>query len=106
MGKQAYIAEFGRVAVAAELGPSGLKPKDLCGIPWRVALALQADGWYLRSDVIWAKPNPVPEGVRDRPVRAHEYVFLFAKESHYYDDADAVREVAVSDPIDKPFLTQ
>jgi DNA modification methylase len=75
----------------------GLKPKDLVGIPWRVALALQADGWYLRSDVIWAKPNPVPEGVRDRPVRAHEYVFLFSKEQRYFYDAEAVRELAPSD---------
>jgi DNA modification methylase len=70
----------------------GLKTKDLVGIPWRVALALQADGWYLRSDVIWAKPNPVPEGVRDRPVRAHEYLFLLSKEPRYFYDAEAVRE--------------
>ncbi len=73
---------------------AGLKPKDLVGIPWRVALALQADGWYLRSDVIWSKPNPVPEGVRDRPVRAHEYVFLLSKEPRYFYDAEAVREIA------------
>lgn len=79
----------------------GLKPKDLVGIPWRVALALQADGWYLRSDVIWAKPNPVPEGVRDRPVRAHEYLFLFSKESHYFYDAEAVREFDAGDAVDK-----
>ncbi len=77
----------------------GLKPKDLVGIPWRVALALQADGWYLRSDVIWAKPNPVPEGVRDRPVRSHEYVFLFSKELRYFYDADAVREFDLSGRI-------
>jgi DNA modification methylase len=78
----------------------GLKPKDLVGIPWRVALALQADGWYLRSDVVWAKPNPVPEGVRDRPVRAHEYLFLFAKQARYFYDADAGREIS-ADAIDK-----
>lgn len=72
---------------------AGLKTKDLVGIPWRVALAMQADGWYLRSDVIWAKPNPVPEGVRDRPVRAHEYLFLFSKEPRYFYDAEAVREM-------------
>ena len=71
---------------------AGLKPKDLVGIPWRVALALQADGWYLRSDVIWAKPNPLPEGVRDRPVRSHEYLFLLSKEPRYYYDTEAVRE--------------
>jgi len=79
----------------------GLKPKDLVGIPWRVALALQADGWYLRSDVIWAKPNPLPEGVRDRPVRAHEYLFLFSKEGRYFYDAEAVRELDSVADMDK-----
>lgn len=71
---------------------AGLKPKDLCGIPWRVALALQADGWWLRSDIIWAKPNPMPESVIDRPTRSHEYVFLLTKSAKYFYDADAVRE--------------
>jgi DNA modification methylase len=70
----------------------GLKPKDLVGIPWRVAFALQADGWYLRSDIIWAKPNPMPESVTDRPTKAHEYLFLLSKSPRYYYDADAVRE--------------
>jgi len=69
-----------------------LKPKDLCGIPWRVAFALQADGWYLRSDIIWHKPNPMPESVTDRPTKAHEYIFLMTKKPRYYYDADAVRE--------------
>ncbi len=69
-----------------------LKPKDLVGIPWRVALALQADGWYLRSDIIWSKPNPMPESVTDRPTKSHEYVFLLAREPRYYFDAEAVRE--------------
>lgn len=72
--------------------PSGLKAKDLVGIPWRVALALQRDGWYLRSDIVWSKPNPMPSSVGDRPTVAHEYVFLLAKSSRYYYDADAVRE--------------
>jgi DNA modification methylase len=72
---------------------AGLKPKDLCGIPWRVALALQADGWWLRSDIIWSKPNPMPESVTDRPTRSHEYVFLLTKSARYFYDADAVREV-------------
>jgi DNA modification methylase len=72
--------------------PVGLKPKDLIGIPWRVAFALQADGWYLRSDIIWAKPNPMPESVTDRPTKSHEYVFLLTKSARYYFDADAVRE--------------
>lgn len=72
----------------------GLKPKDLCMIPARVALALQADGWYLRSDIIWSKPNPMPESVRDRPTKAHEYLFLLAKSEKYYYDADAIAEPA------------
>ena len=74
--------------------PNGLKPKDLVGIPWRVAFALQADGWYLRSDIIWAKPNPMPESVTDRPTKSHEYLFLLAKSERYYFDADAVAERA------------
>lgn len=72
--------------------PDGLKPKDLVGIPWRTAFALQADGWYLRSDIIWSKPNPMPESVTDRPTKAHEYVFLLTKQERYYYDADAIRE--------------
>ena len=77
--------------------PPGLKPKDLVGIPWRVAFALQADGWWLRSDIIWHKPNPMPESVTDRPTKAHEYIFLLAKSKRYYYDADAVRESANMD---------
>ena len=73
---------------------TGLKTKDLVGIPWRVALALQADGWYLRADVIWSKPNPMPEAVTDRPTRAHEYLFLLASSPQYFYDAEAVRESA------------
>jgi len=72
--------------------PSGLKPKDLVGIPWRVAFALQADGWYLRQDIIWHKPNPMPESVTDRCTKAHEYVFLLAKNERYYYDSEAVSE--------------
>jgi site-specific DNA-methyltransferase (cytosine-N4-specific) len=72
----------------------GMKPKDLVGIPWRLAFALQADGWYLRSDIIWAKPNPMPESVTDRPTKAHEYVFLLTREARYFYDADAIREPA------------
>jgi DNA modification methylase len=74
----------------------GLKMKDLVGIPWRVAFALQADGWYLRSDIIWSKPNPMPESVTDRPTKAHEYLFLLTKSPRYYFDADAVREPSIS----------
>lgn len=72
--------------------PATLKPKDLVGIPWRVAFALQADGWWLRSDIVWAKPNAMPESVSDRPTRAHEVVFLLAKSRRYFYDAEAVRE--------------
>ncbi len=71
--------------------PEGLKPKDLIGIPWRIALALQHAGWYLRADVIWYKPNCQPESVKDRPTRSHEYMFLFSKNERYRYDAEAVR---------------
>jgi DNA modification methylase len=74
--------------------PEGLKPKDLVGIPWRVAFALQADGWWLRQDIIWHKPNPMPESVRDRCTKAHEYVFLLTKSQKYFYDAEAVSEPA------------
>jgi len=70
---------------------AGLKEKDLIGVPWRVAFALQDDGWYLRSDIVWAKPNPMPESVQDRPTRAHEYVFLMTKSPKYWYDAEAIR---------------
>jgi DNA modification methylase len=74
--------------------PAGLKPKDLVGIPWRVAFALQAAGWYLRSDIIWSKPNPMPESVTDRPTKAHEYIFLLSKSARYYYDKEAMSEPA------------
>jgi DNA modification methylase len=77
-------------AVKRDLGD--LKPKDLVGMPWRLAFALQADGWFLRADIIWAKPNPMPESVTDRPTKAHEYVFLLSKAARYFYDANAVRE--------------
>jgi site-specific DNA-methyltransferase (cytosine-N4-specific) len=71
--------------------PEGLKPKDLIGVPWLLAFALQEEGWYLRADIIWNKPNCQPESVKDRPTRSHEYIFLFSKSEHYRYDADAVR---------------
>jgi len=74
---------------------SNLKPKDLIGIPWRVAFALQADGWYLRQDIIWSKPNPMPESVTDRCTKAHEYIFLMSKSARYYYDAEAIKENGV-----------
>lgn len=70
----------------------GMKPKDLVGIPWMVAFALRSDGWYLRSDIVWSKPNPLPESVRDRPTKSHEYLFLLTKSPRYYFDQEAVRE--------------
>lgn len=72
----------------------GLKPKDLIGIPWRVAFALQADGWYLRQDIIWHKPNPMPESVRDRCTKAHEYMFLLSKSERYFFNSEAMKEKA------------
>jgi DNA modification methylase len=88
--------------MAAEV-PPGLKPKDLVGIPWRLAFALQADGWYLRSDIIWAKPNSMPESVTDRPTKAHEYVFLLSRSPRYFFDAEAVREpVSPHSEFDRP----
>ena len=76
-------------------GAIGMKHKDLIGIPWRVAFALQADGWYLRQDIIWHKPNPMPESVRDRCTKAHEYMFLLSKGPRYYFDAEAIKEDAI-----------
>lgn len=78
--------------------PTGYKYKDLIGIPWLLAFALRADGWYLRADIIWHKPNAMPESCKDRPTRAHEYVFLFSKSGRYYYDAEAVKEPAVGFP--------
>jgi DNA modification methylase len=76
---------------------TSLKPKDLVGIPWRVAFALQADGWYLRQDIIWHKPNPMPESVTDRCTKAHEYVFLMSKSAKYYFDNEAIKEKSTSE---------
>jgi DNA modification methylase len=78
-------------------GGDGLKPKDLCGIPWRVTFALQEDGWYLRQDIIWHKPNPMPESVTDRCTKSHEYIFLLAKSQKYYFDNEAIKEKASPD---------
>jgi DNA modification methylase len=116
-GKQGYVYDIGAGRASASLtrvstegssdgavrradrpgtraSVNGLKPKDLVGVPWMVALALRADGWYLRSDVIWSKRNPLPESVTDRPTKAHEYVFLLSKGEHYYYNARAIAERA------------
>ena len=86
--------------------PSDLKPKDLVGIPWRVAFALQADGWWLRQDIIWHKPNPMPESVTDRCTKAHEYVFLFAKSERYFYDAEAVSEATSARTLERDKYTR
>lgn len=93
-GKHAS-ALHGKSGIGRGKVTTGLPPKNLIGVPWRVAFALQTDGWILRSDIIWAKPNPMPESVTDRPTKAHEYLFLFAKSPRYYYDADAIAEDAV-----------
>jgi len=90
--RKANVKEVYRPSVNPVKTITGLKPKDLIGIPWRVAFALQADGWYLRQDIIWSKPNPMPESVTDRCTKAHEYMFLLSKSARYYYDADAIRQ--------------
>jgi DNA modification methylase len=85
LGSPDEMVQRGRMA-------EGLKEKDLCGIPWSVAFALRADGWYLRQDIIWSKPNPMPESVRDRCTKAHEYIFLLSKSGRYWYDSDAIAE--------------
>lgn len=88
-------------AVRRRWSHCGLKPKDLVGVPWRVAFALQADGWYLRQDIIWAKPNPMPESVRDRCTKAHEYLFLLSKSERYYFDQEAILEPAAPASVER-----
>lgn len=102
-GGGAFMAERARKAwehradrTGWRKAPEGLKEKDLLGMPWRLAFALQADGWYLRSDIIWAKPNAMPESIKDRPTKAHEYLFLLAKNERYYYDQAAIAEPAAA----------
>ena len=102
-GKQAYLDDNNRRRVGREKRLTGLKPKDIVGIPWMLAFALRADGWYLRSDIIWYKPNPMPESVTDRPTKAHEYIFLLAKSERYYYDAAAIAESSLTGDDRKPF---
>lgn len=89
---QKQVSNRGTHNMPKSIIPPGCKPKNLVGIPWRVALALQADGYWLRSDIIWHKPNSMPESVTDRPTRSHEYLFLLSKSAKYYYDVDAIRE--------------
>ena len=100
--------EFGRVDAPRQPNagiPPGCKPKDIIGIPWMLAFALRADGWYLRQDIIWHKPNPMPESVRDRCTKAHEYLFLLSKSERYYFDSEAMREEAVKGAAGSTFNT-
>jgi site-specific DNA-methyltransferase (cytosine-N4-specific) len=90
--KHGYAGAIGPLTQPNRMPQPGLKPKDLVGIPWRVAFALQEFGWWLRRDIIWSKPNPMPESVTDRPTTAHEYLFLMTKSEKYFYDADAIRE--------------
>ena len=97
-----HVSELhGKSSIGRTRRITGLKAKDLIGIPWRVAFALQADGWYLRSDVIWHKPNPMPESVTDRPTKAHEYVFLLSKSERYYYNHEAIREQATHSSVER-----
>lgn len=93
-GPEGHTKAIGPMTQPNRLPQPGLKPKDLVGIPWRVAFALQDDGWYLRSEIIWHKPNPMPESVTDRPTKAHEQLFLLTKAERYFYDADAIKEPA------------
>jgi len=92
---QASVVASGAAKKGNNRPPDGLKPKDLIGIPWMLAFALRADGWYLRQDIIWHKPNPMPESVRDRCTKAHEYIFLLSKSQRYYFDSEAIAEPAI-----------
>jgi DNA modification methylase len=105
-GKKQWRPEQGKYQNRSGANVSGLKPKDLIGIPWRVALALQADGWYLRSDIIWAKPNPMPESVTDRPTKAHEHLFLLTKSARYHYDAAAISEPCGESNAERPRMGQ
>ena len=96
----------GRKDRACNTAVSGLKQKDLCGIPWRLAFALQADGWYLRQDIIWQKPNPMPESVTDRNTKSHEYIFLLTKSAKYWYDAGAISEPVTESTIKQVALAE
>jgi len=85
-------------AIHSKVVPNGCKPKDLIGIPWMLAFALRADGWYLRQDIIWHKPNPMPESVQDRCTKAHEYIFLLSKSKNYYFDHESIKEEMIGKP--------
>lgn len=99
--RRAYDGEGEQRRPPTSFKQRGIKPKDLIGQPWALAFALRAAGWYLRADIIWAKPNPMPESVNDRPTKAHEYIFLFSKSPKYYYDAEAIKEPVSSTTIER-----
>lgn len=101
MAGHSFRRDRAQVGTVKHIGAPGLKPKDLVGIPWMVAFALRARGWYLRSDIIWAKTNPMPESIKDRPTKSHEYLFLLSKTENYYYDADAIREAHLPDSVER-----
>lgn len=100
-GGKHVTALHGDTSIGRGKRTTGLKPKDLIGIPWLVAFALRADGWYLRQDIIWAKPNPMPESVTDRCTKSHEYLFLLSKSPRYYFDADTIAEPLAQASIER-----
>lgn len=100
-GKQAHLDDASRIRCGREKRRTGLKPKDLIGIPWRVAFALQADGWWLRQDIIWSKRNPMPESVTDRCTKSHEHIFLLTKSESYFYDADAIAEEVTLSTVER-----
>jgi len=99
--KEVYVPDKDSPQCKLKKVPQGLKPKDLVGIPWMVAFALRADGWYLRQDIIWHKPNAMPESVTDRPTKAHEYIFLLSKSQKYYYDAEAIKEPIAASTVER-----
>lgn len=99
--QQSHNPRMGRYDRKKKLMEGNLKPKDLIGIPWMIAFALRADGWYLRSDIIWNKPNCMPESVVDRPTKSHEYIFLLSKSDKYYYDADIIKEPIAESTIER-----
>lgn len=99
--KEVYVPDKDSPQCKLKKVPQGLKPKDLVGIPWMVAFALRADGWYLRQDIIWHKPNCMPESVKDRCTKAHEYIFLLSKSLKYYYDAEAIKEPIAASTVER-----
>lgn len=105
-GKRSVIDDSHAAGITKPFVSNTIKAKDLCGIPWMVAFALRSDGWYLRQDIIWHKPNPMPESVRDRCTKAHEYIFLLSKQPKYYYDIDAIRVPQVESNDARPRMGQ